>query len=83
MTIEQGADKFCELVRNADWLPHTVYDWGTPASGDIDFTEDAIREILLGWGQDKAPAWLRDEMFDFIPPWFPEAMAGANAGPDG
>ena len=75
MTAPEGAAQVCDLVQNADWLPHTVYGWGGPAA-NIDFTDECVREIILNWGKNTAPAWLGDEMFDFIPPWFPEAMEG-------
>ena len=37
MTAPEGAAQVCDLVQNADWLPHTVYGWGGPAA-NIDFT---------------------------------------------
>ena len=73
MEIQEAADKACHMVRTADWLPHCVYDWGGPA-GNADFTDEVVRELILEWGKKDAPDWLRDSMFDFIPPWFPEAM---------
>ncbi|MFQ5660070.1 MAG: NAD(P)/FAD-dependent oxidoreductase [Gammaproteobacteria bacterium] len=77
MGIQEAADKVCHLVESADWLPHCVYHWGGPA-GNADFSDEVVHELIMEWGRKDAPAWLRDSMFDFIPPWFPEAMDMMN-----
>lgn len=61
---ETGAAMLHRLAEE-QWLPRHVYDWGSPRSRHVDFSDEALVGSLLGWGFEAAPAHLREGLFDF------------------
>ena len=71
MSIQEAADAVCDQVKKAEWLPHDTYHWGGPA-GNCDFDEEVFRQLCIDWGQNSAPDYMRDKVFNYTAPWIPD-----------
>ena len=67
-----GAEAMFARIREEDWLPRHVFDWGNPEAFSVDFSRPDVVGPLLEWGFTASPPALRRGLFDFP---LPEAMA--------
>ena len=63
LTAEKAGERMLALLWQSDWLPKSVYPWGSPAARHIDF--NLVFRDWITWGQSKAPSAIREEVFDF------------------
>ena len=52
-------------LRDADWLPKHIYDWGSEDARHVDFSDPALVEEFITWGKTESPNHLRQQLFDF------------------
>lgn len=65
LSPEAAADSMLEALRDQEWLPKHVYDWGNHESRHVDFTVMETVGKLFEWGNTAAPDQIRNELFDF------------------
>ena len=65
MSAETATQSILDAMRQADWLPKSVYEWGNEAERHIDLANPTVTNELLTWGQTDAPAHIREGVFDF------------------
>lgn len=72
--LDAGCDGEAMLarIREEEWLPRHVFDWGHPEALSVDFSRPDVVGPLLEWGFAASPEPLRSGLFDFP---LPEAMA--------
>lgn len=56
-----------DALANADWLPHKQIPWVEIDKRHLDFTPELKLPSIIFWGKTKAPKWIREQMFDFLP----------------
>jgi FADH2 O2-dependent halogenase len=66
VTTKEAGDKMLTVLRNADWLPKHIYDWGSTEARNLDF--NLAIDDWFEWGKAKAPRAFREKMFDFSMP---------------
>ncbi|WP_211603275.1 hypothetical protein [Halogranum gelatinilyticum] len=52
-------------LRDAEWLPKHVYNWGSEDARHVDFSDPALVEAFITWGKTESPDHLREQLFDF------------------
>lgn len=67
-SAEEAAELMFEEMREADWLPKHVYDWGNERARHVDFSNPELVGQLVEWGKTDSPARLRENLFDFSVP---------------
>lgn len=66
---EAAARTILDQLKEAEWLPKHVYDWGNERARHVDFSDPELVGTLIEWGKVDAPAHIRAELFDFeVPP---------------
>ena len=68
ISTDTAAQLIFDEMKQSDWLPKNVYDWGNEEERHIDFADPAVTGELLAWGQTEAPAHIREGLFDFEMP---------------
>ncbi len=68
ISADTAAQTIFGEMKQSDWLPRNVYDWGNQKERHIDFADPAVTGELLIWGQTNAPAHIREGLFDFEMP---------------
>ncbi|MCA9938249.1 MAG: FAD-dependent oxidoreductase [Anaerolineales bacterium] len=64
ISYEAAADALLAALKQADFLPHVAFDFGSGAATHADFVpQTTIAKILL-WGKLRAPEAMRREVFD-------------------
>ncbi len=63
VTASEAASYMLDLLGNSDWLPKSIYPWGSPTARHIDF--NLVFRDWITWGKSKAPSAIREEVFDF------------------
>ena len=63
LTSEEAGDRMLALLENSDWLPKSIYPWGSAAARHLDF--NLVFRDWITWGKSKAPSAIREEVFDF------------------
>ena len=63
LTAEAAGDRMLALLGHSDWLPKSVYPWGSPTARHLDF--NLVFRDWITWGKSKAPSAIREKMFDF------------------
>lgn len=67
-TSNETAEKIFDELREAEWLPKHLYDFGNETERHIDFSDPEKLGQFIGWGKQDAPEHLQKELFDFAPP---------------
>jgi len=67
-SVEDTAEVMFAEMRQADWLPKHVYDWGNDRARHVDFSNPELVGKLIEWGKTDSPDRLREELFDFNVP---------------
>ena len=65
----EASEFMLEALKEQDWLPKHVYNWGDMSSRNVDFTNMALVGELIGWGMNEAPIPMRENLFDFKVPF--------------
>lgn len=68
VTADDGAEQMLAEMRQADWLPRHVYDWGNGRSRHVDFSNPELVGKLIKWGKTDSPDRIREGLFDFTVP---------------
>ncbi|MFZ9029330.1 MAG: NAD(P)/FAD-dependent oxidoreductase [Crocinitomicaceae bacterium] len=68
-TETEASEFMLEALKEQDWLPKHVYNWGDMSSRNVDFTNMALVGELIGWGMNAAPVPMRENLFDFKVPF--------------
>jgi FADH2 O2-dependent halogenase len=63
-----AGDQMLAEMRQADWLPKHVYDWGADRARHVDFSNPELVGKLIEWGKTDSPERIRDALFDFTVP---------------
>ncbi|MFD1644074.1 NAD(P)/FAD-dependent oxidoreductase [Haloarchaeobius litoreus] len=67
-SASEAADRMFVEMRQADWLPKHVYDWGDERARHVDFSNPELVGALIEWGKTESPNRLRANLFDFTVP---------------
>jgi FADH2 O2-dependent halogenase len=67
-SADQAAEVMLAEMRQADWLPKHVYDWGTDRARHVDFSNPELVGKLIEWGKTDSPDRIREDLFDFTVP---------------
>ncbi|MFP4625364.1 MAG: NAD(P)/FAD-dependent oxidoreductase [Natronomonas sp.] len=68
ITADTAAQSLFDEMKQTNWLPKNVFDWGNEEERHIDFADPTVTADLLAWGQTDAPAHIREGLFDFEMP---------------
>jgi len=68
ITADAAAETMFAELRQAEWLPKHVYDWGDEGARHVDFADPELVGKLITWGKADAPAHIREQLFDFEMP---------------
>ncbi|WP_415378912.1 NAD(P)/FAD-dependent oxidoreductase [Halosimplex sp. TS25] len=68
VSADHAGDLMLAEMRQADWLPKHVYDWGTDRARHVDFSNPELVGKLIEWGKTDSPDRIREELFDFTVP---------------
>ena len=66
--VNEATQSLLDEMKQTDWLPRNVYDWGNEEERHIDFADPEVTGALLTWGHTEAPAHIREGLFDFEMP---------------
>ncbi len=66
LTAEEAGEKMLALLWDSDWLPKSIYPWGSSTARHLDF--NLIFRDWITWGKSEAPSAIREEVFDFRVP---------------
>ena len=61
----EAAEAMLSALRGAEWLPKSIYDWGSVEERSLDFNPRF--RSWLSWGATQAPMSFRKQMFNFDP----------------
>jgi FADH2 O2-dependent halogenase len=65
LTANEAAEELRAAMADAEWLPKSIYRWGEADERHLDLVPERLRQYIA-WGQGPdAPAWLRENLFDF------------------
>jgi FADH2 O2-dependent halogenase len=67
-SAEDAAELMLEEMRDAEWLPKHIYDWGSERARHVDFSNPELVGKLIEWGKADSPPRLRERLFDFSVP---------------
>jgi FADH2 O2-dependent halogenase len=67
MTWADATEQVTNTLAEADWLPHGQIPWAEIEKRHLDFTPELKLPSIILWGKTKAPKWVREEIFDFLP----------------
>ncbi|WP_423744299.1 tryptophan 7-halogenase (plasmid) [Haladaptatus sp. SPP-AMP-3] len=65
VSAEAAAEVILGELRDAEWLPNHVYDWGSEDARHVDFSDPELVEAFITWGKTESPDHLREHLFDF------------------
>ena len=66
LTAQEAANKMLANLENANWIPKSIYAWGSPDARHLDF--NLILEDWFTWGKSNSPSAFREGLFDFPAP---------------
>jgi FADH2 O2-dependent halogenase len=67
LSEKEVGDEMLSILRNSDWMPKNIYNWGSSTARHLDF--NLVMEEWFEWGRTKAPKSFREKVFDFSPPF--------------
>lgn len=65
MSADEAEEIILNEMKQAEWLPKHVYDWGNPQSRHVDFYNPELVAKLIEWGKNGSPRHIREQLFDF------------------
>lgn len=63
LTAKEASDLMLTTLKNADWLPKSIYGWGNAHARHLDFNN--VFHDWITWGKSKAPLAIQQKVFDF------------------
>lgn len=67
MSWSDASKEVKDALADANWLPHQQIPWAQIEKRHLDFTPELKLPSIILWGKTKAPKWIQDQMFDFLP----------------
>ncbi|MFH5800123.1 NAD(P)/FAD-dependent oxidoreductase [Haladaptatus sp. CMAA 1911] len=65
VSAKAAAEVILGELRDAEWLPKHVYDWGSEDARHVDFSDPELVDAFITWGKTESPNHLREQLFDF------------------
>jgi FADH2 O2-dependent halogenase len=65
MSPDEASQIMLNEMKQAEWLPKHVYNWGDESARHVDFYNPELVGKLIQWGQTESPDHIREGLFDF------------------